>query len=135
MKVPALMLPLACFRLNCAQATGRKGEEPASNQHLSPPNLAQLMQAAGTGSLAPRLFQHSLLTLLIPLCVLLPGSLCPCQGMAQSLLIAPASCHVSPSLGLLFSGVILGTAGPCLAAWDRMVTGSIPCPFPFTTAC
>lgn len=71
MKVPALMLLLACFRLNCAQATGRKGEElmpPGSSQHPSPPSLAQLMQAAGTGSLAPRLFQHSLLTPLIPLC-------------------------------------------------------------------
>lgn len=71
MKVPALIKPLACFRLNCAQATGRKGEEvmpPGSSQHPSPPNLAQLVQAAGTDSLAPRLFQHSLLTPLIPLC-------------------------------------------------------------------
>lgn len=71
MKVPALIKALACFRLNSAQATGRKGEEllpPGSRQHPSPPNLVQLVQTADTGSLAPRLFQHSLLTLLIPLC-------------------------------------------------------------------
>lgn len=112
MEVPALIKPLACFRLNCAQATGRKGEElvpPVSSQHPSPPNLAQLVQAAGTGSLAPRLFQHSLLTLLIPLCsparpaVPLPG-----DGPEPANCTSKLPC-VSIT-GLLSSGVILGTA-------------------------
>lgn len=137
MEVLALIKPLACFRLNCAQATERKGEElmpPGSSQHPSPPNLAQLVQAAGTGSLAPKLFQHILLTLLIPLCSpARPAVPLPEDGPE------PANCtsklpRVSIT-GLLSSAVILGTAGPCLAVWDRMVTGSIPRLFLFTVAC
>lgn len=133
-KVPALIEPLACFRLNCAQTTGRKGEElmaPGRSQRPSPPNLAQLVQAAGTGSLAPRLFQHSLLTLLIPSCS--PASpAVPLPGGGPE----PANCtskaaaclhHWGCRSLLLFWGL--------LTVWDRMVTGSIPCPFLFPISC